>query len=496
MAGEERWKHTLIGNVLGLNPSSMEIEGFFKSRWAKFVMVKVHLKGKGLFVFHRWNRRRKHVGAEAAGVCVEVKVENNMFEEISIKYVNGRMLWKDLVDNAVEEASWILVGDFNIIKGPKQFMGGHFPKSVTTCFPGSFVHIQEPEISDRCSVSLHLKNEILVAVPSYEEVKKDFHELANGKSHGPDGFSTQFYKCNWYFIGNDLYKAVKKILSTGDYLVALNSTTITLVPKVEFPKGLFGSTRGLRQEDHISSYLFLLVLEDDMVIVASPTQQSLQVIQESLDTRHLRFGGRAQLIRSSIFGVLKFWCANLHIPKYVTQDVEKRIRTFLWAGRGEGHYHSKVSWRTLCLPLKEGGLGFKCAFCQVERGVSLGIEEKREGLLVLEEDTKVGNGEHVSFWHDPWSKVGDLWNFSDANERRYFHIPHDARLSEVGDWSLPGGRKQTARIVQVHQFLSSPVLTERANEWMWSDTGDKLSMKDKLCSWGMVVEPKCVLCGG
>ncbi|GAA0175920.1 hypothetical protein LIER_41992 [Lithospermum erythrorhizon] len=35
MAGEERWKHTLIGYVLGLNPSFTDMEGFVKARWAE-----------------------------------------------------------------------------------------------------------------------------------------------------------------------------------------------------------------------------------------------------------------------------------------------------------------------------------------------------------------------------------------------------------------------------------------------------------------------------
>ncbi|GAA0159900.1 reverse transcriptase [Lithospermum erythrorhizon] len=80
---------------------------------------------------------------------------------------------------------------------------------------------------------------------------------------------------------------------------------------------------------------------------------------DSWQTRHLSMGGRAELIRSSIFGIQNFWCANLRLPKYVTEEVERRIRSFLWSGKGEGLYRAKISWTTACLPLSEGGLGFK-----------------------------------------------------------------------------------------------------------------------------------------
>ncbi|GAA0173751.1 hypothetical protein LIER_27303 [Lithospermum erythrorhizon] len=144
MAGEERWKHTLIGYVLGLNPSFMDMEGFVKARWAELGEVRVHLMGKGLFVFQMesekarqgalgrgpWSFSRRplilkpwsypHLPIDLwtpealsrissqlgkplfanrntseqrrlgyARVCVEVNVESTLFEEIPIKYANG-----------------------------------------------------------------------------------------------------------------------------------------------------------------------------------------------------------------------------------------------------------------------------------------------------------------------------------------------------------------------------------------------------------------------
>ncbi|GAA0144757.1 hypothetical protein LIER_36001 [Lithospermum erythrorhizon] len=51
MVGEERWRNTVIGYVLGQNPNFREMEGFVRARWADFGEVKVHNMGKGVYVF-------------------------------------------------------------------------------------------------------------------------------------------------------------------------------------------------------------------------------------------------------------------------------------------------------------------------------------------------------------------------------------------------------------------------------------------------------------
>ncbi|GAA0158739.1 hypothetical protein LIER_15685 [Lithospermum erythrorhizon] len=68
VAGEERWKHTLIGYVLGLCPSFADMEGFVKSRWAELGVVRVHLMGKGLFLFQLESEDAKQ-GALEKGPC-------------------------------------------------------------------------------------------------------------------------------------------------------------------------------------------------------------------------------------------------------------------------------------------------------------------------------------------------------------------------------------------------------------------------------------------
>lgn len=50
-AGKARWKHTIVGYVLGFNPSFREMTTFVNTMWSAMGKVKVHYRGNGNFVF-------------------------------------------------------------------------------------------------------------------------------------------------------------------------------------------------------------------------------------------------------------------------------------------------------------------------------------------------------------------------------------------------------------------------------------------------------------
>ncbi|GKE33875.1 RNA-directed DNA polymerase, eukaryota, reverse transcriptase zinc-binding domain protein [Tanacetum coccineum] len=75
----------------------------------------------------------------------------------------------------------------------------------------------------------------LVRSVSNEEIKLAMSDIDGNKAPSLDGFSSQFFKESWSIVGDDVCKAVRDFFSNGKLLKEVNSTAISLVPKVASP---------------------------------------------------------------------------------------------------------------------------------------------------------------------------------------------------------------------------------------------------------------------
>ncbi|GJT35991.1 RNA-directed DNA polymerase, eukaryota, reverse transcriptase zinc-binding domain protein [Tanacetum coccineum] len=68
-----------------------------------------------------------------------------------------------------------------------------------------------------------------------DEIKEALFQIDNNKAPGPDGFSLLFFKKAWIIIGKVVCKSVREFFSTRKMLKVINSTLISLIPKLQTP---------------------------------------------------------------------------------------------------------------------------------------------------------------------------------------------------------------------------------------------------------------------
>ena len=83
------------------------------------------------------------------------------------------------------------------------------------------------------SIITREQNLALLREVSLEEVKAAVMHMLRNKALGPDGFTVEFFKATWKFMGQDITDVVEESRRHRKVYPALNATFITLIPKQE-----------------------------------------------------------------------------------------------------------------------------------------------------------------------------------------------------------------------------------------------------------------------
>ncbi|KAJ0887511.1 putative RNA-directed DNA polymerase [Helianthus annuus] len=237
-----------------------------------------------------------------------------------------------------------------------------------------------------------------------------------------------------------------------------------LLPSVQKSTGFFCNVPS-HIKDHI---LAIMPFEEGMLpvrylgvplISSRLLYKDCSVLVERLDQRImswrnklLSFAGRLQLINSVLSSMHVYWSSIYILPSRVILELEAKMRNFLWSSEGSFHKgKAKASWKSVCVPKFEGGLGIR-RIGDVNKALMIShiwsILVKRESLWVAWIHSyrlrgksfwicksvsnccwswrkllqlrptirdfvwsKLGDGSTTSAWYDYWCQIGPLGNF-------------------------------------------------------------------------------------
>lgn len=244
-------------------------------------------------------------------------------------------------------------------------------------------------------------------------------------------------------------------------------------------------------------------------------------------SRKLSYAGRAELVKSVIYGTINFWTSAFVLPKGCLQQIQSLCSRFLWTGKVTDCGVAKIAWSTVCLPKKEGGLGFrnleiwnktlclKLLWMLYIPNPSLWaswIKKYRigdESLWSLDANkagsgtwrsllnlrplaanflrAEVGNGERISFWWDIWTPLGRLITLFGDTGPRELSIPLFASVADSCDdngWRLRGARSPAAENLHIH-LTSIPLPSTSSTEdiYYWVVDGDNLEHYSASRTW-------------
>ncbi|KAK4380907.1 hypothetical protein Sango_3019800 [Sesamum angolense] len=338
--------------------------GFFKAAWPIVGEEMI----KAIMEFFHSGKILKQLNATLITLIPKVQLPSNVAEYRPISCCN--VLYKVITKILVQRMKIVM----NMIVSTAQnaFMPGRKICDNIMFAQELFSGYNQKHLSQRCALKVDLRK-------AYDSVEWDFLFASLRMFRFPERFVCWIEEC----------------VTTASFSVCLNGE----------PHGFFFGSRGLRQGDPMSPYLFVLCMEvfhlqmhknimestvfqfhwrcrelelfslcfaDDLFLFCRADVASVLVFKEGLDWYSGVSGlqanpDKSQLILSKSAEHLRpclhqdgltYWSASFVLAKGVIKLIEKKMRKFLWQGTSD-HGYAKVAWSQVCLPYDEGGQGIR-----------------------------------------------------------------------------------------------------------------------------------------
>ncbi|KAL2240785.1 UNVERIFIED_CONTAM: hypothetical protein Sindi_0719700 [Sesamum indicum] len=152
----------------------------------------------------------------------------------------------------------------------------------------------------------------------------------------------------------------------------------------------------------------------------------------------LSYAGRVQTIKSMLSALSLYYASAFILPKKVINEIEKRLKNFLWKGTTSNGYTRTSIWVQW---IYQGWLRDTSIWTIREHGGSWGWRKilRLRPFFRSIVDYQIGNGDRFFVWQDPWHHLGPFIERFPQGPR-HLRIEESAKLISVisaGEWQWP-----------------------------------------------------------
>ncbi|XP_030958481.1 uncharacterized protein LOC115980358 [Quercus lobata] len=385
-----------------------------------------------------------------------------------------------------------------------------------------------------------ITDNILIAFESLHHMKNSCSSKKGFMAMKLD-MSKAYDRVEWVFLEKILLK-----MGFADTWVALIMECITTVSYSILvngePKDVIVPSRGLRQGDPLSPYLFLFCAEGLNALLQNAANEGMinkekttlffsrntdEATQEALKVglgvpviknyeKYLElpsFLGREVMIKAVVQSIPVYSMSVFKLPVGLCKDIEAMIQKFWW-GSGDARKIHWVKWSSLCSSKSIGGMGFR-DFQKFNQAL-LAKQSILTTRGVIEKGAiwRVGSGQMIDVWHHRWlpdlnhSKIISPYTNNDVSWMCDLFLP-STRTWDPGrlascflPWeadmvrkiqSLPSSSAPTGdgsvwkKIWKVH-------VPHKIRHFLWRAAKDSLPTKQNLVAWHIPVGNVCDGC--
>nr|GEW19040.1 hypothetical protein [Tanacetum cinerariifolium] len=188
---------------------------------------------------------------------------------------------------------------------------------------------------------------------------------------------------------------------------------------------------------------------------------------------------------------LGYWASVYLLPTTVINDLEKLFKKFLWNAGDSARGKAKVSWKVVCMPKDQGGLGIKSLKNGMRSIWDVNMDKSDSwgwtSILKVRDDIKnhvwydIGNERSISMWYDRWCMDGPLCSLISRRDIYDARLYDNAKVSDMinnNQWNWPIGWKE--KYVLLNNLDGAVRLSNKDDKVLWvTNAEDKVRFTTK-----------------